>query len=169
MSRFGDEEKREDVLHNRIGLSFMEGKELEQVREKFKQLFKNGELDMSKFLKEMESFGLNTQGEEIQKLFDEVKEKGKLNKDFDEFMEFIEEFIFSCIEDRDTMCKIFLLYLGEEDVDKVEIRHLKKICPHISDEEYQEMFDFANNDNEENKAQNKVNLADFYNATLKKI
>ena len=60
--------------------------------------------------------------------------------------------------------KIFSLYIGKENLDKIEFKHLRKVCPGLTDEEIKEMIEKADSDKD-----GKVNFEDFFSIITKKL
>ena len=83
--------------------------------------------------------------------------------DFDKFIEDICKNL-SNLNSMDELDKIFCLFTQNENTDKIEFRHLRKLCPQLSDEEIQEMINKADTDKD-----GKINYEDFYNIITKRI
>ena len=60
--------------------------------------------------------------------------------------------------------KVFCLFLGDENVDKIEFKHIRKECPFLTDEEIKEMIEKADEDKD-----GKINFEEFHKIVTKLI
>ena len=70
----------------------------------------------------------------------------------------------SDIDSMNEIQKVFLLFLGDENVDKIEFRHIRRECPGLTDEEIKEMIEKADEDKD-----GKVNFEEFHKIITKLI
>ena len=87
--------------------------------------------------------------------------------DFDEFIQMMT----AKISDKDTpedLRKVFDLFIGDDDADKIELKHLKRVAKELgenmTDEELNEMIVRADTDKD-----GKVSFEEFYAIMTKKI
>ena len=99
----------------------------------------------------------------LNNFFAEVEKKGFSCIDFDEFINAVTE----AMEDIDSMNylqNVYLLFIGEENTDKIESRHIKKECPWLKDEEIKDMINRIDEDKD-----GKINFEEFHKITTKLI
>ena len=101
--------------------------------------------------------------ENFQKIFSEIEKYGFASIDFDEFIKIMAESMGE-IDSMNYLQNVYLLFLGDENTDKLELRHIKKECPWLKDEEIKEMIDKIDGDKD-----GKINLEEFHNITTKLI
>ena len=68
------------------------------------------------------------------------------------------------IIDSDSLMKVFLLYLGDEDIDGLDFEHLKKFCNNLNDEKIKEIVKIADKDED-----GKICFEDFQNTISQAI
>ena len=97
----------------------------------------------------------------------DIDKNGDANIDFDEFINMMT----AKMSDKDTredLEKVFELFLGDDNSDKIELKHLKRVCKELnenmSDEELNEMIVRADTDRD-----GKVSFEEFYAIMTKKI
>ena len=140
-------------------------KELKFIKDSFQNNDTKGtnELNIEELKQVLEQYGIDINNDEFKELFDEVEKNGEVGIDFDEFIEMITEKLVD-IDSMNDVQKYFTLFLGEDNVDKIEQRHLKKLCPGLTNKEIEEMIQKADEDKD-----GKINFEEFYNITTKKI
>ena len=69
---------------------------------------------------------------------------------------------------REDLKKVFVLFIGDEKADKIELKHLKRVAKELnenmSEDELNEMITRADTDRD-----GKVSFDEFYNIMTKKI
>ncbi len=141
-------------------------KELNVIKDSFKEYDKNktNELDINELNEELEKYGIDPKNDEsLKNLFEQAKRKGSTSVDFDTFIEDICKNL-SNLNTMEELEKIFFLFTENENTDKIEFRHLRKLCPQLSEEEIQEMINKADTDKD-----GKINYGEFYNIITKRI
>ena len=141
-------------------------KELEQIKNSFKKHdYKNtNELDIDQLNIALQKYGIDPYKDEtLNKILVNAERNGKTSIDFDELIDSV-TLQLSEIESMDDLSNIFSLFLGEENLDKIEFRHIRKICPYLTDEEIEEMIEKADEDKD-----GKINFEEFYKIITKKI
>ena len=141
-------------------------KELQHLKDYFKSIdaTNTNELDINQLKLTLEKFGIDLNNDEsFKELFDKVEKDGSTSIDFGQFVDLITEKL-SEIDSMDKLEKVFELFVEKENVDKIEFKHLKKICPDLKDEEIEEMIKKADEDKD-----GKINFEEFYNIISKKI
>ena len=153
-------DKPGDLIHN------LKQKDLKLIKDSFynHDVEKTNEIDIDELKQALEKYGIEYQNDEsFQKIFDEAEKSGSTSLDFDEFINVVTKRM-SDIDQMNELQKVFLLFLGDENVDKIEFRHIRKECPNLTDEEIKEMIEKADEDKD-----GKINFEEFYNIVTKLI
>ena len=141
-------------------------KQLQYIKDSFKEndINNKNELNIDQLKEALEKYGIDINNDEsFQQLFDEIERNGKTSIDFDQLIDII-TLKLSELDSMEQLEKIFLLYIGEDKSDNIEYKHLKRVCPYLSDEEIEELI--KKTDKEQN---GNVNYLDFYNMITKNI
>ena len=143
--------------------------EVLEIREAF-DLFDtdhSGEIDVAELKQALMNLGIDTKNQTLQNMLADIDKNGNANIDFDEFIEMMT----AKMSDKDTredLEKVFELFIGDDNTDKIDIKHLKRVCKELnenmSDEELNEMIVRADSDRD-----GKVTFEDFYAIMTKKI
>ena len=143
--------------------------EVLEIKEAF-DLFdtdKSGEIDVNELKQALMNLGIDTKNQTLQNMLADIDKNGNANIDFDEFIDMMT----AKMSDKDTredLEKVFELFIGDDNTDKIDIRHLKRVCKELnenmSDEELNEMIVRADSDRD-----GKVTFEDFYAIMTKKI
>ena len=143
--------------------------EVLEIREAF-DLFdtdKSGEIDVAELKQALMNLGIDTKNQTLQNMLADIDKNGNANIDFDEFIDMMT----AKMSDKDTredLEKVFELFLGDDDADKIDIKHLKRVCKELnenmSDDELNEMIVRADLDRD-----GKVIFEEFYTIMTKKI
>ena len=151
--------KRNDLQHH------LSQNELKYIKDTFKENDSSGagELALEELIEVLNSYGIDTNDQSLKDLFNDAEKNGSTGIDFDQFIDIITSKL-TDIDSADIFSKFFNLFLGNENVDKIEKRHIKKFCPYLKSEDIDEMFQKADTDKDE-----KINFEDFYNIITKKI
>ena len=153
-------DKRGDLQH------LLNPKELKYIKDSFKEYDRDNkkELDIDQLKEALNNFGVNINDDEsLNEIFNEAERNGRTSIDFDKLIDAI-TLKLSDIDSMEELEKVFSLFIGKENLDKIEFRHLRKICPELKDEEIEEMIEKADADKD-----GKINLEEFYNIITKKI
>ena len=141
-------------------------KDLKIIKDSFYEHDKQNthEVDIDELKQALDKYGIEYQNDEaFQKIFDEAEKKGNCNLDFDELINIVTSRM-SDIDSMNELQKVFLLFLGDENVDKIEFRHIRNECPNLTDEEIKQMIEKADEDKD-----GKINFEEFYNIVTKLI
>ena len=143
--------------------------EVLEIKEAF-DLFdtdKSGEIDVNELKQALLNLGIDTKNQTLQNMLADIDKNGDANIDFDEFINMMT----AKMSDKDTredLEKVFELFLGDDNSDKIELKHLKRVCKELnenmSDEELNEMIVRADTDRD-----GKVSFEEFYAIMTKKI
>ena len=141
-------------------------KDLNYIKDSFKNYDtdKTREINIDELKNALDKYGIEYDNDEaFQKIFNEAEKNGSINIDFDELINIITSRM-SDIDSMSELQKVFCLFLGDENVDKIEFRHIRKECPGLTDEEIKEMIERIDEDKD-----GKVNFEEFHKITTKKI
>ena len=134
--------------------------EVLEIREAF-DLFDtdhSGEIDVAELKQALMNLGIDTKNQTLQNMLADIDKNGNANIDFDEFIDMMT----AKMSDKDE------LFLGDDDADKIDIKHLKRVCKELnenmSDDELNEMIVRADTDRD-----GKVSFEEFYAIMTKKI
>ena len=101
--------------------------EVLEIKEAF-DLFdtdKSGEIDVNELKQALMNLGIDTKNQTLQNMLADIDKNGNANIDFDEFIDMMT----AKMSDKDTredLEKVFELFIGDDDTDKIDIRHLKE-------------------------------------------
>ena len=141
-------------------------KDLNYIKDSFKQhdIEQKSEINIDELKFALNKYGIEyTNDESFQKLFNEAEKNGSANIDFDELINMITSRM-SDIDSMNELQKVFCLFLGDENVDKIEFRHIRKECPGLTDEEIKEMIEKIDEDKD-----GKINFEEFHKIVTKLI
>ena len=144
---------------------YLNPKQLQHIKDSFKSndADNSNEVDIGVIKETLEKIGLDLNDESFQKIFEDIERKGKATIDFDQFIDMITQKL-SEVDSMEQMEKVFSLFIGDENVDKIDQTHLEKICPYFDRGLIDEMVEKAD------KAKDgKVSFEEFYNIITKKI
>ena len=136
------------------------------IKEQFEKnaIDKINKIDIEELKFVLRKYGIEyDNNEKFKNIFSEVEKNGCSCIDFDEFINIMTESMGE-IDSMNYLQKVYLLFLGEENTDKIELRHVKKECPWLKDEEIKEMIDKIDEDKD-----GKINFEEFHKITTKLI
>ena len=134
--------------------------EVIEIKEAF-DLFdsdKSGQIDTNELKQALQNLGIDAKNQTLQNMLADIDKNGSGDIDFDEFIDMMT----AKMSDKDTredLQKVFDLFLGDDDADKIEIKHLKRVVKELN-----EMITRADTDRD-----GKVSFEEFYNIMTKKI
>ena len=143
--------------------------EVMEIKEAF-DLFdtdKSGEIDVGELKQALQNLGIDAKNQTLQNMLADIDKNGNATIDFDEFIDMMT----AKMSDKDTredLEKVFDLFIGDDNTDKIDINHLKRVCKELNenmtDDELNEMIVRADLDRD-----GKVNFEEFYAIMTKKI
>ena len=135
--------------------------EVIEIKEAF-DLFdsdKSGQIDTNELKQALQNLGIDAKNQTLQNMLADIDKNGSGDIDFDEFIDMMT----AKMSDKDTredLQKVFDLFLGDDDADKIEIKHLKRVVKelneNLSDDELNEMITRADTERD-----GKVSLKNF--------
>ena len=127
----------------------------------------SGNIDTEELKQALANLGIDAKNQTLQNMMNDVDKNQSGTINFDEFIELIT----AKMSDKDTpedLRKVFYLFIGDDTVDKIELRHLKRVAKelgeNISEEELNDMIIGADADRD-----GKVSFEEFYAIMTKKI
>ena len=108
--------------------------EVLEIREAF-DLFdtdKSGEIDVAELKQALMNLGIDTKNQTLQNMLADIDKNGDANIDFDEFINMMT----AKMSDKDTredLEKVFELFLGDDNSDKIDIRNLKRVSKELKE------------------------------------
>ena len=141
-------------------------KDLKYIKDSFKEndTDKKNEIDIDELKQALDKFGIEYADDEaFQNMFNDAEKNGSIHIDFDELINMVTSRM-SDIDSMNELQKVFCLFLGDENVDKIEFRHIRKECPGLTDEEIKEMIEKADEDKD-----GKINFEEFHKIVTKLI
>ena len=143
--------------------------EVMEIKEAF-DLFdtdKSGEIDVGELKQALTNLGIDAKNQTLQNMLADIDKNGNATIDFDEFIDMMT----AKMSDKDTredLEKVFDLFIGDDNTDKIDIKNLKRVCKELNenmtDDELNEMIVRADLDRD-----GKVNFEEFYAIMTKKI
>ena len=141
-------------------------KDLKYIKDSFKEndTDKKNEIDIDELKQALDKFGIEYADDEaFQNMLNDAEKNGSIHIDFDELINMVTSRM-SDIDSMNELQKVFCLFLGDENVDKIEFRHIRKECPGLTDEEIKEMIEKADEDKD-----GKINFEEFHKIVTKLI
>ena len=156
-------QEREEILKDRIGLHFLNHKELCLIKDTFKSLDKNnsGYINKEALEQALNTYGCSFDQGKLMNLFNQVDKNGYIKIDFDEFLDMISSEIKISEE---TLRQVFGMIIPNEEEDFITVEHLKKVKNVFSDEELKELIDSTDSTHS-----GKVNYEDFCKVIMTKV
>ena len=152
--------------YEKNGLTYEEVQEIKEAFDLF-DTDKTGEIDTNELKQALSNLGIDARNQTLANMMADIDRNGSGTIDFDEFIDMMT----AKMSDKDTredLQKVFELFLGDDDSDKIEIKHLKRVVKELnetmSDDELNEMITRADTDRD-----GKVSFEEFYNIMTKKI
>ena len=155
--------EREEIIRSRMGLKFLNSKELKLLKDTFKKLDGNesGYIDKEEFEQAISSWGCHFDTGKTLEFFAYVDKNGSKRIDFDEFLDFFSSEINITEE---SLRQVFSTFIGDEKGDCLTIEHLKKLNSVYSEDELKELIDATDRTHS-----GKVSFEDFYKMITTKV
>ena len=127
----------------------------------------SGTIDTDELKQALGNLGIDAKNQTLQNMMNDIDKNQSGTIDFDEFIEMMT----AKMSDKDTpedLRKVFDLFIGDDNADKIELKHLKRVAKELgenmSDDELNEMIVRADTDKD-----GKVSFDEFYAIMTKKI
>ena len=156
-------QEREEILRDRMGLHFLNHKELIFLKNVFKSLDKDnsGYINKEEFIKALNSFGCSFDEGKLMDLFKIVDKNGSKTIDFDEFLDNISSELKLSEE---TLRQVFGMIIGDDNGDYITVEHLIKLNSIYDENELKELIESTDSTHT-----GKVNFEDFYKMISTKV
>ena len=127
----------------------------------------SGTIDTEELKQALTNLGIDAKNQTLQNMMNDIDKNQSGTIDFDEFIQMMT----AKMSDKDTpedLRKVFYLFIGDDNADKIELKHLKRVAKELgenmSDDELNEMIVRADTDKD-----GKVSFEEFYAIMTKKI
>ena len=134
------------------------------IKDSFKEKIQRNQLDLNELKRALNKYSINFNEKELLgKLLKNAEENGSSQIDFAQFIDVITTKLSEIYEEKD-LAKFFSLFIGDDNTDKIEYEHLRKIDNDLKDDEIEEMIQKADIDKD-----GKINFEEFVNIINKKV
>ena len=143
---------------------FLKQEQLNYIKDSF--LNKNGTnvLDIYELENAFKKFGINfNEDDPFGKELENAKKNGHSKIDFDQFIDAISSKL-SEMDLKKDLSKFFSLFIEDENTDKIEYDHLRKVDQNLKTVQIKEMIEKADKDKD-----GKINFEEFYDIITKRI
>ena len=127
----------------------------------------SGTIDTEELKQALGNLGIDAKNQTLQNMMNDIDKNQSGTIDFDEFIEMMTAKM-SDKDSRKDLENIFELFIGDDNTDKIDIRHLKRVAKELgenmTDDELNEMIVRADTDKD-----GKVSFEEFYAIMTKKI
>ena len=134
------------------------------IKDSFKEKIPRNQLDLNELKRALNKYSINFNEKELLgRLLKNAEENGSSQIDFAQFIDGITTKLSEIYEEKD-LAKFFSLFIGDDNTDKIEYEHLRKIDNDLKDDEIEEMIQKADIDKD-----GKINFEEFVNIINKKV
>ena len=134
------------------------------IKDSFKEKIQRNQLDLNELKRALNKYSINFNEKELLgMLLKNAEENGSSQIDFAQFIDGITTKLSEIYEEKD-LAKFFSLFIGDDNTDKIEYEHLRKIDNDLKDDEIEEMIQKADIDKD-----GKINFEEFVNIINKKV
>ena len=134
------------------------------IKNSFNEKYSTKQIDLIELKNVFNKYGIKFNKEDsFLKILEDSEVNGDSKIDFDQFIDIISSKLSELFLEKDFV-KFFSLFIGNEDSDKIEHEHLKKVDTNLKTDEIEEMIKSADIDKD-----NKINFEEFFKIVTKKI
>ena len=134
------------------------------IKDSFKEKIPRNQLNLNELKRALNKYSINFNEKELLgMLLKNAEENGSSQIDFAQFIDGITTKLSEIYEEKD-LAKFFSLFIGDDNTDKIEYEHLRKIDNDLKDDEIEEMIQKADIDKD-----GKINFEEFVNIINKKV
>ena len=134
------------------------------IKDSFKEKIPRNQLNLNELKRALNKYSINFNEKELLgRLLKNAEENGSSQIDFAQFIDGITTKLSEIYEEKD-LAKFFSLFIGDDNTDKIEYEHLRKIINDLKDDEIEEMIQKADIDKD-----GKINFEEFVNIINKKV
>ena len=155
---------RKEFLERESHEYYLPQQKINFIKDSFKEKIPRNQLDLNELKRALNKYSINFNEKELLgKLLKNAEENGSSQIDFAQFIDGITTKLSEIYEEKD-LAKFFSLFIGDDNTDKIEYEHLRKIDNDLKDDEIEEMIQKADIDKD-----GKINFEEFVNIINKKV
>ena len=155
---------RKEFLEREIHEYYLPQQKINFIKDSFKEKIQRNQLDLNELKRALNKYSINFNEKELLgRLLKNAEENGSSQIDFAQFIDGITTKLSEIYEEKD-LAKFFSLFIGDDNTDKIEYEHLRKIDNDLKDDEIEEMIQKADIDKD-----GKINFEEFVNIINKKV
>ena len=155
---------RKEFLERESHEYYLPQQKINFIKDSFKEKIPRNQLDLNELKRALNKYSINFNEKELLgRLLKNAEENGSSQIDFAQFIDGITTKLSEIYEEKD-FAKFFSLFIGDDNTDKIEYEHLRKIDNDLKDDEIEEMIQKADIDKD-----GKINFEEFVNIINKKV
>ena len=155
---------RKEFLERESHEYYLPQQKINFIKDSFKEKIPRNQLDLNELKRALKKYSINYNEKELLgRLLKNAEENGSSQIDFAQFIDGITTKLSEIYEEKD-LAKFFSLFIGDDNTDKIEYEHLRKIDNDLKDDEIEEMIQKADIDKD-----GKINFEEFVNIINKKV
>ena len=155
---------RKEFLERESHEYYLPQQKINFIKDSFKEKIPRNQLDLNELKRAFNKYSINFNEKELLgRLLKNAEENGSSQIDFAQFIDGITTKLSEIYEEKD-LAKFFSLFIGDDNTDKIEYEHLRKIDNDLKDDEIEEMIQKADIDKD-----GKINFEEFVNIINKKV
>ena len=156
--------ERKEFLERESHEYYLPQQKINFIKDSFKEKIQRNQLDLNELKRALNKYSINFNEKELLgRLLKNAEENGSSQIDFAQFIDGITTKLSEIYEEKD-LAKFFSLFIGDDNTDKIEYEHLRKIDNDLKDDEIGEMIQKADIDKD-----GKINFEEFVNIINKKV
>ena len=155
---------RKEFLERESHEYYLPQQKINFIKDSFKEKIPRNQLDLNELKRALNKYSINFNEKDLlSRLLKNAEENGSSQIDFAQFIGGITTKLSEIYEEKD-LAKFFSLFIGDDNTDKIEYEHLRKIDNDLKDDEIEEMIQKADIDKD-----GKINFEEFVNIINKKV
>ena len=155
---------RKEFLERESHEYYLPQQKINFIKDSFKEKIPGNQLNLNELKRALNKYSINFNEKELLgRLLKNAEENGSSQIDFAQFIDGITTKLSEIYEEKD-LAKFFSLFIGDDNTDKIEYEHLRKIDNDLKDDEIEEMIQKADIDKD-----GKINFEEFVNIINKKV
>ena len=155
---------RKEFLERESHEYYLPQQKINFIKDSFKEKIPRNQLNLNELKRALNKYSINFNEKELLgRLLKNAEENGSSQIDFAQFIDGITTKLSEIYEEKD-LAKFFSLFIGDDNTDKIEYEHLRKIDNDLKDDEIEEMIQKADIDKD-----GKINFEEFVNIINKKV
>ena len=155
---------RKEFLERESHEYYLPQQKINFIKDSFKEKIPRNQLNLNELKRALNKYSINFNEKDLlSSLLKNAEENGSSQIDFAQFIDGITTKLSEIYEEKD-LAKFFSLFIGDDNTDKIEYEHLRKIDNDLKDDEIEEMIQKADIDKD-----GKINFEEFVNIINKKV